>query len=62
MRDKGQLDSEARCRIERVRLLARMGQALEPELTEARQAARRLRQPEEYLRRLERIVGGEVEG
>jgi hypothetical protein len=62
MRDKGQLDSEARCRLERVRLLVRMGQPLEPELSEARTAIGRLRRPEHYLQLLERIVRGEVEG
>jgi len=39
-----------------------MGQSPEPELTAACNAARRLRQPEEYPWRLERIIGGEVEG
>ncbi len=61
MSGRGQLDSEARCRMERVRLLLRMGLPLEAELAEARQAARWLRQPEHYLERLERIVGGDVE-
>jgi hypothetical protein len=55
---KGRLGREARCRLERCRLLARMGRTLGEEVAAARAAAGRLRHPEKYLTELNRIVPG----
>jgi hypothetical protein len=55
---KGRLDREARCRVKRCRLLARLGRPLAEELAAARAAAGKLRHPEKYLEELARIEGG----
>ena len=53
---RGQLATEAECRLKRCRLLAQMGQPLDDEVGAARAAIARLREPGWYLAELERIV------
>jgi hypothetical protein len=48
--------SEARCRLNRLRLLARMGKPLAEEAAAAREAASRLRQPESFLAEIDRLA------
>jgi hypothetical protein len=55
---KSQLATEADCRIQRCRLLARMGSLPETEVVETRAAIGRLRAPQTYLADLERILAG----
>jgi hypothetical protein len=52
----GRFLSECHCRIQRCRLLARLGQPLETELAAAQESAGRLRQPAPYLADIERIA------
>jgi hypothetical protein len=59
--DKGQLDAEWKCRLERVRLLAKMGQPLDEEAANTRAALARMRRPEHGLARLERLLRGDAE-
>lgn len=59
---KGQFDSEWKCRLERCRLLVKMGRSVEEEATAAREAAGRLRDSAFALRQLERALRGETEG
>jgi hypothetical protein len=54
--NKGRWAAECRCRIERCRLLARLGRPLHEERAAATQVARRLRCPEAALEELERIT------
>jgi len=56
--DKGQLDSEWKCRLERCRLLVKMGRPVAVEAESARQAAHRLRDTSFALARLDRVLGG----
>ena len=58
---KGQLAYECQVRLKRCRLLARMGQPLDEEVTAARAAAARLRAPDWYLGQLERILAGHLD-
>lgn len=53
---KGKTFEEYECRRESCRLLAKMGQSLEPTLAEAQQVARQLKNPEQYLAELDRIA------
>jgi hypothetical protein len=52
---RGRLLDECRCRVERSRLLARLGYPLAAELADARAAANRLRDPAPHLRVLDAI-------
>jgi hypothetical protein len=52
----GRFLAEARCRLQRLRLLARMGRPPDTEAAAAREAALRLQQPEVYLAEIERIA------
>ncbi|HZT80364.1 MAG TPA: hypothetical protein VFA26_09085, partial [Gemmataceae bacterium] len=55
----GRLLPECRALVECCRCLARMGQPLEPTLTQAREAAGRLKRPEKYLKELDQLAAGE---
>src|SRR5919202_6415274 len=55
---RGLLAAECQCRVDRARLLARLGRPLADELAAAREAAARLRDSSWYLARLEEIPGG----
>jgi hypothetical protein len=55
---KGRLDHEARCRVERCRLLAQLGRPLESELAQAREAAGKLKYPQKYLDELKEMGHG----
>jgi hypothetical protein len=55
---KGRLFHECRVRVERCRLLARLGQPPADDLAEARAAAARLRDPAPWLEQLARIEAG----
>jgi len=55
---KGRLLQECRARVERCRLLARMGLPMDQELASAREAAGRLRDPAPHLADLNRIAAG----
>ncbi len=55
---KGQLLDECRSRIDRCRLLRQMGRPLADDLTAAREAAKKLRDPTSYLAELDRIEAG----
>lgn len=57
---KGRLYHECRTRVARCRLLARMGLPLGDDLTAAREAANRLRDPAPHLEALARIDAGEA--
>jgi len=59
--NKSQLATEADCRIQRCRLLARMGQLPEEEVQATRAGIARLRAPQTYLANLERILSGQTE-
>jgi hypothetical protein len=52
----GRLLAEARCRVNRCKVLARMGQPLDAELASAREAAAKLRDPGPLLAGLEKLV------
>jgi hypothetical protein len=52
----GRFLTEARCRVNRCKLLARMGQPLDAELEAAREAVAKLREPAPMLSELEQIV------
>jgi hypothetical protein len=56
--DRGRHHVECHCRLERCRLLARMGLPLDEELAAARGAARHLRDSAPVLEELERIAAG----
>ncbi|MCL4396210.1 MAG: hypothetical protein M1482_15645 [Chloroflexi bacterium] len=49
---------ECECRLKRCQLLARMGRPLDDELAQAREAARKLLDPAQFLAKLERIEKG----
>lgn len=53
---KGRLDHEARCRLKRCRLLAKLGQPLDEERQRAREAAHRLKSPQKYLEELDKMA------
>jgi hypothetical protein len=55
-RGRGQLATEADCRIKRCRLLASMGLPTQEEAHDARAAIARLREPSSYLAELERAL------
>jgi hypothetical protein len=55
--DKGRLLYECRVRLKRCVLLARLGRLREPDLVAAREAARKLRRPENYLAQVDRLAG-----
>jgi hypothetical protein len=57
---RGMTAAECECRIERCRLLARLGRPLDDEMAAARQAAGRSRASDFYLGRLDRIAAGEA--
>jgi hypothetical protein len=59
--NKGQLATEADCRIQRCRLLARMGQLPEDEVSATRTAISHLRAPQTYVDSLEHIVAGQTD-
>jgi hypothetical protein len=59
---KGQRDSEWKCRLERVRLLQKMGEPLQEELAAAHAALAQMREPGYGLARLERLLRGETDG
>ena len=52
---KGRFAAELRCRVERLRLLLRLGRETTGDLEAARAVARRLRRPEEALAKLDEI-------
>jgi hypothetical protein len=54
--DKGQLAYECRVRIQRCRLLRDMGKLCESDLAAAREAVRKLKQPEKQLREIDALV------
>jgi hypothetical protein len=54
---RGRLAYECACHLKRCRLLAKLGRLREEDLAAAREAARRLRQPEGPLAELERLTG-----
>ena len=56
--DRGRLVSECEVHIKRCRLLALLGRLHEEDVTEARQAASRLRKPDVYLAELEQAAAG----
>jgi hypothetical protein len=56
---KGRLYDEFLCRLQRLRLLVRMGQPHEPELALVREAAEKLRDPIPHLDQIERTLEGE---
>jgi hypothetical protein len=55
---KGRLTHETRCRLKRCRLLAQMGLPLEDDLRAAREAAAKLRHPEQYFEEIDRLGRG----
>jgi hypothetical protein len=55
---QGRLACECRCRVQRCRLLARLGRLTAEDLQAAGTAARRLRDPALYLAELELLAGG----
>jgi hypothetical protein len=57
---KGRPHDECRCRVQRCRLLALLGEPLGEELSAARAAATRLRDPSPHLEVLDRIERGDV--
>jgi hypothetical protein len=54
----GRFLSEARCQVNRCKLLARMGRPLDADLAAARAAAAQLRAPAPYLAALDRLAAG----
>jgi hypothetical protein len=56
---RGMVFSEFTIRLTRLRLLVRMGRVSEQDLAEARQATRKFRKPEDYLREIEQIEAGD---
>ncbi len=57
---RGMLAYECGCRVERCRLLARLGRPLEEELTAARDAGGKRRAPAPRLAELDRIDRGDL--
>lgn len=53
---RGRLGYECHCRVHICELLARMGEPFAEELEAARQAATKLRRPDDYLARLARLI------
>jgi hypothetical protein len=56
LKETGQLAYECRVRVERCRLLAQSGQLGEEDRAAAREAARKLKRPEKWLREIEAIA------
>jgi hypothetical protein len=56
IRGKDRLDYECRVHIERCRLLSQLGRLQNADLDAAREAARRLRYPDEYVAEINKLV------
>jgi len=54
--DKGRIDAESRCRLQRCRLLARLGRPAQAEQAAAREVAKKLRDPAPRLAELEAVA------